>query len=338
LSPSRTFFHAAELMRSGTRPRRSPAAARRRGWWLLALPLAVTSLSVASGDPPRPRFPRGEPLLWRVEQGGAVSHLFGTCHLPLDLEKALGPAGVDALDHSRRIFVEIDGSSLMTALDAFKIFGSRAQMPDRSLKALLPPAAWQRLVALHEGRLDVETLDHIKPWAATLATFMRLRERTRAYQKQRAGLDVRRPVLDTAIAMRAKEHEVRVEALESPLVHVQIFNSQRFEDDVRTLADLLENPEASPESFAILDACVAFDERTLRKETGRLERRHPRLADRMLRQRNLAWVERLTLWLPDGDMFVAVGTAHMFGDDGLVALLRNRGYRVSRVRTADAAR
>ena len=302
----------------------------------LALVLVVAASSMATAESGRAAFPRGEPLLWRVEQGRAVSHLFGTCHLPLGIEKALGPAGLDALDHSRRVFVEIDGSSLMTAVEAFRIFGSRAQMPDRSLKALLPPSAWSRLLALHEGRLDNEMLDHMKPWAVTFATFMRLREKTRAYQKERAGLDVRRPILDAAIAMRAKEHEVRVEALETPLVHVQVFNTQRLEDDVRALADLIANPEASPESYAILDACVAFDERTLRKETGRLERRHPRLADRLLRQRNLAWVERLALWLPDGGMFVAVGTAHMFGDDGLVSLLRGRGYQVSRVRAADA--
>lgn len=307
-----------------------------RFWWQLAVLLALTSRAVA-GDP-APGFPRGEPLLWRVEHGRAISHLFGTCHLPIALEKALGAVGLAALDDARRVFVELDGSSLMTAIATFKTFSSRAQMPDKSLKALLPPAAWRRLVALHDGRFDDETLDHMKPWAAGFTTLSRLVEKTRTLQKRRSGLDVDQPIIDAAVAIRAKEHDIRVEALETPLEQIQIFNTQRLEDDVRSLVELLENPEASHESFAILDACVAFDERALRKETGRLQRRHPRLAGRLLGQRNRAWVERLHLWLRDGHMFVAVGTAHMFGDDGLVALLRDRGYRVSRVRGADAAR
>jgi uncharacterized protein YbaP (TraB family) len=304
---------------------------RRRRSWPVVLILAVVSPALA--DPPRPSFTRGEPLLWRVEQGRATSHLFGTCHLPIDLEKALRPAGLDALDHARRVFVELDMSSLMTLVDVFKTMMSRAQMPDRSLKALLSPPSWRRLVAVHQGYLGDEQLDHMKPWAVGFATYSRLAEKARTQRLKRGDFDLRRPILDAAVALRAKEHDIRVEALETPLQQVQIFNGQRLQDDVRALTDLLEHPDASDESVAMLDACAAFDERVLRKEAGRLVRQYPAFADRILTQRNRAWVERLQLWLPDGDMFVAVGAAHMFGDDGLVTLLRKRGYRVSRVRS-----
>ncbi len=40
---------------------------------------------------------RGAPLLWRVEWYGRRSHLFGTVHLPLDLDAALGEEGRAAL-------------------------------------------------------------------------------------------------------------------------------------------------------------------------------------------------------------------------------------------------
>jgi uncharacterized protein YbaP (TraB family) len=289
-------------------------------------------LAIATSAPAADRSTRGEPLLWRVEHNRAVSHLFGTCHLPIELERALRPVGLQALDHARRVFVELDISSPMTLVDALNATRSSARMPDRSLKALLPPLLWKRLVAVHAGHLDDEALDHLKPWAASLATYSRLAETSRAEWMRRGRFDSGVPILDAAVALRAKAHDIHVEALETPLQQVQIFNAQSFEDELRILTDLLEDPDASDQSIPLLDACVAFDEDGLRKETGRLLRRYPGFADRLLGQRNRAWVERLDRWLPDGDMFIAVGTAHMFGDEGLVTLLREQGYRVTRVR------
>ncbi len=48
-----------------------------------------------------------------------------------------------------------------------------------------------------------------------------------------------------------------------------------------------------------------------------------------LGRRNAAWVPRLQeIMAPPGLHFVAVGAGHLLGDDGLVALLRARGYTV----------
>ena len=47
-----------------------------------------------------------------------------------------------------------------------------------------------------------------------------------------------------------------------------------------------------------------------------------------------AWLER---WLPEGRVFVAVGVGHMYGERGLVSLLRQHGYRVERVEPFELA-
>jgi hypothetical protein len=319
-------------------PRREVGTRSRRAAALLAtaalLAIGLGSASRAS-DAPASRGTRGEPLLWRVERGGAVSHLLGTCHLALDLERTLGPVGLEALDRARRVFVELDLSSLMTVLDVANTASTRARMPDRSLRALLPAPLWDRLVALHDGHLDADTLDHLKPWSAAFMTYARLVDRSRVVPPPAADAAARGPVLDAAVAMRAKERGIRVEALETPLQQIQVFNAQRLEDGLRMLTDVLLHPEASDESPRIVAACRALDEYVMRKETERLLRRFPGLADRLLVQRNRAWIERLDQWFPDGDMFVAVGAAHMYGAEGLVNGLRRRGYRVTRLRLGE---
>ena len=53
-----------------------------------------------------------------------------------------------------------------------------------------------------------------------------------------------------------------------------------------------------------------------------------RLNQQILGQRNRNWMPKLQQYLAQKPTLVAVGAAHLFGKDGLVALLRARGYTV----------
>ena len=57
--------------------------------------------------------------------------------------------------------------------------------------------------------------------------------------------------------------------------------------------------------------------------------RAPAVYDSLLRQRNLRWVPQIEAMFNDQDTeFVLVGAAHLVGADGLVELLRARGYDI----------
>ena len=60
--------------------------------------------------------------------------------------------------------------------------------------------------------------------------------------------------------------------------------------------------------------------------------RAPVVYDSLLRQRNLRWIPQIEAMFDDPEIeFVLVGAAHLVGADGIVELLRARGYAVSKL-------
>ena len=283
-------------------------------------------LACALAGSPATAVTRRAPLLWRVERNGRTSHLFGTVHLPLDLDATLGEEGRAALADAKRVFLELDHSQDMTFM---RQAIARSELPARqSLHTLLRPEAWTRLTALSRGQFEPEMLDRMEPWFVALAAV-----RLSVPAKRVPALRRDRLPLDAEIDARARAKRIPVEALESTLDHLQVMSRMERREGVAMIEEALAYPEASRDQLAgLVNAYVAEDERPLRKTFGRLVRHKPKLAERLLYRRNEAWCERLSLWLDDGRIFVAAGTFHMFGERGVPALLRRRGYRVERVR------
>jgi hypothetical protein len=101
---------------------------------------------------------------------------------------------------------------------------------------------------------------------------------------------------------------------------------------------LLEAIDQAEAGAQILDEMSAAWERG---DTAALERLlndemrrdYPEVYEALIRRRNEAWMATLTQELAgQGVDFVAVGAAHIIGEDGLVAQLQARGVQVERVR------
>jgi hypothetical protein len=59
---------------------------------------------------------------------------------------------------------------------------------------------------------------------------------------------------------------------------------------------------------------------------------HDELYDMLMRQRNLRWLPEVEAMLASGRIhFVAVGALHLVGDEGLVELMKDKGYRVEQL-------
>lgn len=201
--------------------------------------------------------------------------------------------------------------------------------PDRSLRRLVGADVWRRLAALHGEHFTPAELERLEPWFVTLWTLPQVLD-ARPMPGVRRGA----PSLDAAIAARAAARGVAVSSLESPVEHLTAFSAMGRTEAVAMLAEIVTDPTAMrDETDRLVAAYARGDDRVVRKVVGRLVRRRPVLAEYLLWRRNARWLDKLALWLPDGGILVAVGAGHLYGERGLVALLRARGYRVEAVRS-----
>jgi len=55
----------------------------------------------------------------------------------------------------------------------------------------------------------------------------------------------------------------------------------------------------------------------------------PAFYQSLVLDRNRRWIPRIESCLATGSCFVVVGAAHMVGSDGLIAMLRQKGYKIT---------
>lgn len=264
-------------------------------------------------------FKRG--LLWKIEtKGVAASYLFGTFHTN-DPRITTLPCPVDeifARATSYTMEVIANGAGISSMAEAMYFSGGK------KLKDVIGDTLYQEtLRALHAG--DVApgvAIDHMKPWAVMMM-----------FSTPRSGSGL---FLDMALQLRAIFHDKPTYGLESMQEQIAVFNGMSLEDQIVLLRDAVQSTQR-PED-AVEQIAQAYLKRDLAALLALSEKYKPRdarvyntMMDRLLVQRNINMATRMRARLQEGNAFIAVGALHLPGDTGLLRLLRDAGYRVSRV-------
>ena len=99
------------------------------------------------------------------------------------------------------------------------------------------------------------------------------------------------------------------------------------------LAAIVEDSGESPEKLREpIDLYLAGDAEGLERLTHEGMLRNPEIRTTLLTRRNADWTAKIDRMLAAEPLpLIAVGAAHMVGEDGLVAQLEAKGYRVTRI-------
>jgi uncharacterized protein YbaP (TraB family) len=284
---------------------------------------------------PTPAASVWKPLLYRVTIAGAKpSYLFGTIHIP-DPRIALFPASLDkAIAAADEIVNEmpLDDASQAHMAGAVK-------MPaGKKLSTSIPPALYARLkqVFASKGLPDAVmiAMDGFKVWAVAVQVTMldHMREMMTGGK-----------AIDMVLHDRGVAGHKRTTGLETEAEQLAVFDGLTNDEQARMLEQVLDErdkdlKEGKDPIAVLMSLYIAGEEAPLLAElNGGFDLKRPldqKLMKRLITDRNKIMAQRTDARIkahPTQSYFIAVGAAHLLGDDGVIAQLKKKGYAVERV-------
>ncbi|MBY0565581.1 MAG: TraB/GumN family protein [Hyphomonadaceae bacterium] len=264
-----------------------------------------------------------EPALWRIADADSEIWLFGSVHLlPPDLDWR-GPRLDAAFAGADEFVTETDTSA--AAVEAFAAFSARygALPAGETLAAKLDAGEAEALVrhARNLG-LPIAAIDRQRPWLTALQ--LSLAYAMRAGHRPEAGVEA-------VLIREARTRGMRLSFLESPEQQVRVLADLSEAEQLRFLRATLHDLERGSAAMAVLDRAwaegdVAALEAALDAEWADAG---PAIRDAILIERNRDWAGQIERRLAgSGRIFIAVGAAHLVGEDSVIDLLRERGVAV----------
>jgi uncharacterized protein YbaP (TraB family) len=136
--------------------------------------------------------------------------------------------------------------------------------------------------------------------------------------------------VDMQIALLAQGDGKPLQGLETAADQLRLFARLSMDEQREMLRSILDEKDPISQLREIVTAWRSGDTATLEKELRKGAEESPELFRKLTTERNLRWLPQIEKMLqdPKDDYLVVTGALHMVGRDGLVELLRRKGYRV----------
>ena len=263
----------------------------------------------------------------------APFYLVGSIHALSKSDYPLPSPYEVALRDSRRFVFEFDPNRHAEFERKFE--AAAKYPPGQDIRSKIDPEllAWLRQNILsviadprREKRAQVAGFDselRYKPWwiAQHLAA-------PASYSKSSASHG-----LDNYFVDRAKTAGKEIRGLESVDEHVAVMGGMSDRDSEFMLLEALTQPKDGAKEFSrMYKAWRRGDTNALWTGDARLRNQAPRIAARLVDDRNVKWVSRIEAELKTGKpTAIVAGALHFAGPRSVIALLQKRGYKIEQL-------
>ncbi len=282
--------------------------------------LLGTGMTVKAGEP-------GKHFLWKAQSGSGIVYLFGSVHmakanfypLPPAIEESFNRAGILALEADPA--KEADPGLQQRMLRA-------ATYPDgETLRQHLSAGTYDLAASqMKEIGLPMEQFQKVKPWFLALA--IEILELQRLGYNPELGID-----RYFAKKARGKKKIVELESFDYQLRLLDGFTDR--EQELFLLYTIRDLENFGSELDRVINAWRTGDTRAMDEIVTRTVNESPELMpvfEKLFYRRNREMADKISGFLKSGDKyFVVVGAAHLAGKQGVIELLKKKGYKVEQM-------
>lgn len=266
-----------------------------------------------------------DPAFYRVSKGNQQHWLLGSIHAGKPALYPLPEPVERAWLQSRALVMEVDMNSITP--DQWQQTGSLTRLVDgKPLKDHLPAELYQRtLMAGARYGIDEVTLATLRPWFAAIT----LTQAAMARSDFKSELGI-----DQHFAVRAAKEGKPVVGFETLLEQLGYLASVGDNQTLMLASTLDELPMLESGFAAVMKAWQQGDEATLinlLKEEMAPPALQSWMEQTLLAERNHNWLKKWST-LPN-ESFIVVGALHLYGEQGLLALLEQQGWHITPLTT-----
>ncbi|MBD1582420.1 TraB/GumN family protein [Pseudoalteromonas sp. S16_S37] len=266
------------------------------------------------------------PALFQIEKNAIKSYLFGTVHVGTTDMNQLSQDVLQAIDSSELVVVEVNLEAL-SQRKIQEISSSYMILPNGSTLAnMVSSNNYQQLKNyFSKAGIDISHFHQHRPWAV-MVTLLQLEYQKLGFSEQ-FGID--KQVL--AYSKNLNKRVVGLETLQQQLTMLSALEQQNnamLEETFKHLNDI---------DFYFVDLVNAWKKGDMNKLSQYYklsfdDSEYGKFSEQvMLINRNKQWLETLTELLTKQPTFIAVGALHLPEQYGLINLLQQAGFKVTKI-------
>jgi uncharacterized protein YbaP (TraB family) len=287
-----------------------------------AFVLRVSAIVVAVGLLAPLHAAQSHSFLWKAAGKGSVVYLAGSIHMLSPDFYPLNPVFDNAFKDTDLLVEEIDFGEMIRPESQMQAM-MRGLLPSgQTLDKVLSPATLALVTkAAKDLGAPMEALQRFKPWMLALTL--------EGLELASAGFDPQLG-LDKHFYDLAQGSGKAVQGLETVDFQLSRLDGMTAEQQDRMLAQTLKEIDTGKASVAKLTTAwkTGDADGVERLVLGTLKA-EPVLYERLLVERNRNWLPKIeALFARKGNALVLVGAAHLVGPDGLLAMLKAKGYSI----------
>jgi uncharacterized protein len=250
------------------------------------------------------------------------SYLYGTIHIicPTDMFDMAKLAGY--FDQTDGLVLELD----MDDAELMKKAGSAMNMPEgKSLKELLTAEKYAKVDEMFKNTIGVpvEALKAFSPMGLSLIVSTSPKSIGCQPPASYEGKFLE-------MAAKAKKEVVGLESVEDQMAKLSKTPIEKQAEDLYKLAI---NPQAGFDAFKNLVATYKLqDSEKLFESLVKQSADNPDFVKDLLDARNINWIPKIETLIAEKPKFIAVGGGHLGGQNGVVKLLRKKGYTITAIK------